>query len=212
MVTLHLGRVSERVWRAAIHAGVDVLPLIPPPVEAVGQDVARPLRVAEQEPRLVDRHGPAVQFQDAERHQDRLRPHVVVEHLHRLRPAGLAATGEVADRHRRLGIDGDPQRVRVGRGVGSGLVDVGEDGVGLGHLFAAAPSAPGGVCSRGGSGCRRRSGGWAPPRPVRGRPATPRGRPATPRGRPSTPGAAPRSSAAPATRSPRRSGCRSGVR
>ena len=116
-------------------AAVGHLPFVPPEVQPVGQEVARLLRVAEQEPRLVDRHRPAVHLQNPERDQDGPGSHVVVERLHRFRRPALAAAGEVAHLHLRLGVDGDPQRVRVGRGLGAGLLDVGEDGVGLGDLF-----------------------------------------------------------------------------
>ena len=46
-----------------------------------------------------------------------------------------AAAGEVADLDFRLGIDGDSQRVRSGRRLGTGGMDVVEDRVGFGEFF-----------------------------------------------------------------------------
>jgi hypothetical protein len=50
--------------------------------------------------------------------------------------AGRARAGEGADLNFRFGIDGNSQRVRVGRRRDPGGLDVVEDGVGLGDFFS----------------------------------------------------------------------------
>jgi hypothetical protein len=60
----------------------------------------------------------------------------VIDGLHGLGAACLAMAGEVADLDFRFGIEGDSQRVRVGRGLGTGVLDVVEDRVGFGNFFS----------------------------------------------------------------------------
>jgi hypothetical protein len=60
----------------------------------------------------------------------------VIEGFHRFDAACLAAAGEVADFDFRLGIDGDSERVRIGRRLGTGGVDVLENRVGFGNFFS----------------------------------------------------------------------------
>lgn len=91
-----LGPVTQLDVQAG-DAGVDRLPLAPPEVEAIGQEVARLSGVAEPEPRLVDRDRPAAHLQHPERHQEGLRGHVVIEGLHRRGTPGRAPAGEVAE-------------------------------------------------------------------------------------------------------------------
>lgn len=69
---------------------------------------------------------------DAKRRQLGQRLQVVIQRLLRL-PA-LAAAAEIADGHRRLGIDGKANRARVGVRFAIDPMYCLEDRVGLGHL------------------------------------------------------------------------------
>ena len=119
-----------------LDTGMNGLPLLPPALEAVGDEVAGLLRVPEKEQGLVDLLRPAVQFENSERNQKGVGRHVVIERPDRSGSAGFAASGEVADFDLGLGVDGDPQGVGVGRCPGAGFADVFEDRVGLGDFFS----------------------------------------------------------------------------
>jgi hypothetical protein len=75
-------------------------------------------------------------LKDTEGDQYGLRRHVVIDGLYSGLPTCVTTTGEVADLDLRFGVDGDPQRVRVGGRSGTGGSDVLEDGVGFGDLFS----------------------------------------------------------------------------
>ena len=92
--------------------------------------------MAEHEHRLVDRDRAAIQFEDAERNQNGLGRHVVIEGFQRFGRTRFTAAGERADLDFGLGIAGDPQRVRLGRRPGAGALDALEDGVGFGDFFS----------------------------------------------------------------------------
>jgi hypothetical protein len=66
------GRVDD-----AVMSRVGGLSLFPPPVQAIDDEVAGLPGVAEQQPRLVDRDRPAIQFEHPERDQHGTRGHVV---------------------------------------------------------------------------------------------------------------------------------------
>ncbi len=55
--------------------------------------------------------------------------------LKRVQAARLATSGELANLHFRLGVDGDPERFWVPLGFGVALTQVVEDGVGLRNFF-----------------------------------------------------------------------------
>jgi hypothetical protein len=63
--------------------------------------------VAEDEHRLMDRFRPAIQFEYAQRNQQGIGRHVVINGLHGFGAACLAVAAEFADFDFRLGIDGD---------------------------------------------------------------------------------------------------------
>lgn len=84
----------------------------------------------------MDRLGPAIQFEYAQRDQQGVGRHVVINGLHGFGTACLAVPGEFADFDFRFGIDGDSQRVRVGCRLGTGGLDVLEDRVGFGDFFS----------------------------------------------------------------------------
>ena len=85
----------------------------------------------------------AAQFQDAERDEQGVRGHVVVEGLGGFARARPAAAGEISDLDLGLGVEGDPQGVRVGRRPRPGLPEAVEDGVGLGDFFSGRASRTG---------------------------------------------------------------------
>ncbi len=84
----------------------------------------------------MNRRRATIQFEYAQRDQQGVGRHVVINGLHGLGAACLAVTGEFADLDFRFGIDGDSQRVRVGRRLGTGGLDVLEDRVGFGYFFS----------------------------------------------------------------------------
>jgi hypothetical protein len=84
----------------------------------------------------MDRLRPAIQFEDAQRHQQGFGRHVVIDGLHRLGAPRLAVTREFADLDLGLGVDGDSQPVGIGRRLVAGALDVSEDRVGLGDFFS----------------------------------------------------------------------------
>ena len=92
--------------------------------------------MAEDEHGLLNRLRAAIQFEDAQRDQHGIGRQVVIHGLDGFGAACLAVAGECADLDFRFGIDGDSQRVRVGRRLGTGGVDVVEDGVGFGNFFS----------------------------------------------------------------------------
>jgi hypothetical protein len=112
------------------------LPLEPPVINAVGDEIAGVFRVAKEEERLMDRLSATIQLEYAERDQDGIGRHVVIDRLHRFGTAGLTVPREVANLDLRLGVDGDSQRVRVFRRLDSGRLDVCEDRIGLGNFFS----------------------------------------------------------------------------
>ena len=60
----------------------------------------------------------------------------MIDGFHGFGAAGLAVAGELADLDFGFGIEGDSQRIRVGRRLGPGGLDVLEDGIGLGNFFS----------------------------------------------------------------------------
>jgi len=120
----------------SLDAPMNRFSLVPPVLEAIGDEVAGLFRMAEEEPRLLDRHRAAIQLQHAQRNQQGVGRQVVIEGLHGFGAAGLTATGELADFDFRLGIEGDSQRVRFVRSPGTGGLDVLEDRVGFGNFFS----------------------------------------------------------------------------
>lgn len=59
----------------------------------------------------------------------------MIESLDGFFPARVAAAGKVTDLDVGLGINGDSQRVRLGRTLLAGRVDVGKDRVNFGNFF-----------------------------------------------------------------------------
>ena len=84
----------------------------------------------------MDRLRPAIQFEYAQRDQQGVGRHVVINGLHGFDAPCRAFPGKFADLDFRFGIDGNSQRVRVGRRLGTGGLDVVEDGVGFGNFFS----------------------------------------------------------------------------
>ena len=92
--------------------------------------------MAEDKHRLLDRLRPAIQFEDAQRDQQSVGRHVVIDGLQGFGAACLAVAGEFADLDFRFRIDGDSQRVRVGCRLDPSGLDVLEDRVGFGNFFS----------------------------------------------------------------------------
>ena len=78
----------------------------------------------------------AIEFEYAEGDQQSLGGHVVIERGHRFGSAGLAAPRKFVDFDFGLGIEGNPQGVRLVRGAAAGFAEVLEDGVGFGNFFS----------------------------------------------------------------------------
>ena len=84
----------------------------------------------------MDRLCPAIQFEDAQRDQQGVGRHIVIDSLQSFGTACLAVAGEFADLDFRFGIDGDSQRVRVGCRLAPSGLDVLKDRVGFGNFFS----------------------------------------------------------------------------
>jgi len=115
---------------------MDRFALLPPEFQAIGDEVAGLFGMAKEEPRLLDRHRAAMQFEYAKRDQQGVGRHIMIESLDRLRSPCQALTGEGADFDFGFGIDGDAERVRLARRQDTDALDVLEDRVGFGNFFS----------------------------------------------------------------------------
>ena len=106
------------------------LAIAPPQVQAIRYEVAGIARRAEDDVELL-----GIDFENAGRDEQRVGMHVVIEGRHGFLAARDAAARKLADLHLGLGIQGNTQRFRLLGGFRVNLLQVVEDGVGLGNFF-----------------------------------------------------------------------------
>ena len=75
----------------SLHAGMDRSAFGPPAFQTVGNEVAGLLRVAEDDPRLLNLDAPTIEFENAEGDQNRFGGHVVIDGFEGLGTTRLAA-------------------------------------------------------------------------------------------------------------------------
>lgn len=106
------------------------LAVAPPQVQAIRHEVAGIARRTEDDIELM-----VGNFQNAGRREHRVGMHVVIGRRHMLVAASDAASREFADFYLGLGVQGNMQRVRLMVGLRVNVLQVIEDGVGLGDFF-----------------------------------------------------------------------------
>lgn len=106
------------------------LAVAPPQFQTIGYEVAGVARGAEDDVELL-----VVDFENAGRGKHRVGMHVVIECRHGFLTARVAAARKRADLHLGLGVQGNSQRLRLLGDFRVNLLQVVEDGVGLGNFF-----------------------------------------------------------------------------
>ena len=104
--------------------------ILPPSFQAIGDEIAGVTGSAEDDAQL-----PGVDLQDARRREHGVGVHVVVRGPHCLTPPGHAAARELADLHLGFGVKRHAERQLVSGGLGMDLLQMLENGVGLGIFF-----------------------------------------------------------------------------
>jgi hypothetical protein len=123
-------RAVVQIDQQAIYSRMRGLAAAPPQFQAIRYEVAGVARRAEDDVELM-----VVDFENAGRGEHRVGMHVVIERRHGLLAASDAASRKLADLHLGLGVQGNTQRLWLLGDFRVNLLQVVEDGVGLGNFF-----------------------------------------------------------------------------
>ena len=117
------------------HTRVTRAALLPPTIQGVCNKVARLSGCTQREPQLVYLCLTTSDFQNAERNEQRLVAHIVIEGFRRFSPATGTTSTERTNLYFRFGIKRNPQAVVVLTCGFATSMNIGEDVVCLGNFF-----------------------------------------------------------------------------